>query len=115
MKNKEPLFKKWFDEASIITEEMFDKLEERKISSVDYGSGHSVAMKVVGVKHNGIFYIKTEKMQNQLSIKNTVSLKDGRKVHSCGFGFNYWVETAKGVITPVSEKYYNKCSHLPRI
>ena len=30
-------------------------------------------------------------MNKKLNIRSTVELKDGRKVHSCGFGFHFYI------------------------
>ena len=53
-------------------------------------------------------------MSKSVVIRNTVQLKDGRKIHSCGFGFHYFLEAQNGSSTIISEKYYNKLSHSLR-
>ena len=48
-------------------------------------------------------------MKNKkIVFRNSVKLKDGRTLHSCGFGFHFAVQDKKGNFTSVSEKYYNK-------
>tara|TARA_R110000850_G_scaffold236083_1_gene360954 strand:- start:139 stop:477 length:339 start_codon:yes stop_codon:yes gene_type:complete len=106
MKNNPPISTEWFDESTLITDEILEKLQKRKwepiVDCLQQIMPHSVSMKLQKLEKKII-------MKNSIKINNTVELKDGRKVHSCGFGFNYWVETAKGIITPVSQKYFNKC------
>ena len=45
---------------------------------------------------------------NKIIFRNSIDLKDGRTALSCGFGYNFAIQTEKGDLTHVKEKYYNK-------
>lgn len=43
-----------------------------------------------------------------LNIEQEIELKDGRVIYKTNNGFNCWVKTKKGIVTKVSDSYYNK-------
>lgn len=47
-------------------------------------------------------------MNKEIVFRNSIDLKDGRTAFSCGFGYHFAIQSKKGNLTYVKEKYYNK-------
>lgn len=46
-------------------------------------------------------------MEAEIKRENIVELKDGRTIFTTHNGFKYFVQTKKGEVTEVTDKYYN--------